>query len=547
MKVREASDETFAIEALAPDEPVLVDFFTTWCGPCKAMAPALEAVASALDGKVKVVKVDVGANPQTAAKYAVRGVPTLMIFRHGKAVARHVGALVQKDVLTKWIKDWTDTEAAGEVERRQTTSTRLANGLDVVVISDKRAPFISHMIWYRFGAADAPAGLSGLPYIVEQLTTNSVRMSGLPGAANLTPRQRFGNQRYFEDATSYRRQIMKDDLAGVMALEADRMVQLRVSEEDVAAASAAVDARLEEFQTAAPPAVRLEVEVADQLTAALFGAHPYGAPAVGWTAERQKITREDVIRFHERHYAPNNAVLVVSGNVTLEEVKQLAEATYGTIPIKAAVSRRTDQTTRPGANSSAIVLKDKDADGLLFRRSYLTPSHKGLKSGDTEAIELLAFIMGATKSGRLSRRLIDAGMQISSAVAFYRNSTADFGTLTLEVGARSADIRQIEAGVEAVIDDLRENPVTENELKDAKAALAASFDAAPQEHFAGLYAWALVQGGTLAEVDGWAERVAKVTAADVQRVAQDYFLAEHSATVCVVPEAVQDTQLVEVV
>lgn len=541
MKAAEVSDETFNIEVLASDEPVLVDFFTTWCGPCKAMAPALDAVANDLHGEVKVVKVDVGANPETAAKFAVRGVPTLMIFKSGKSVARHVGALVQKDVLSKWVKNWTDTDA--DVGGPQTTSFRLDNGMDVVVACDKRAPIINHMIWYGFGAADAPEGRSGLPHIVEQLTTNSVRASGIAGAENLTSRPRFANAAYFEDATPYRRQIMKGDLASAMALEVDRMCRLRVSDEDVAAARSAVESLLENFQSTAPPMVGLEARLSEQLTSALFGTHPYAAPAVGRPAERQKISREDVIRFHEQYYAPDNAVLVVAGDVTLEEVRELAEATYGKVPAKAAAPRRRRQDRRPGATSSTIVLKDEDGAGLRFRRSYVTPSRYAAKPGETEALEVLAFVMGAPKRGRLSRKFSNAGMPEASAVGSYRSFTADFGTLSLAVQISGGDINQIEADVEAVIEDIRQNAVTESELKEAKSSLATSFAALSQEDRANLYAWALLRGATIAEVDAWPDAIAKVTAADVQKVAQDYLLPENSATVCLVPATVQDVQL----
>jgi len=98
------SDANFEAEVLKSTEPVVVDFFAEWCGPCKAMAPALDACATEMKGTVKIVKVDVDKSPATAAKYEIRAMPTLMIFKGGAKVAAHTGAMVQKRALEDWIK-----------------------------------------------------------------------------------------------------------------------------------------------------------------------------------------------------------------------------------------------------------------------------------------------------------------------------------------------------------------------------------------------------------------------------------------------------------
>ncbi len=97
------SDKTFEAEVLKSAEPVLVDFFAEWCGPCKAMSPALDLVAKEMAGKIKVVKVDVDQNPGITSKYGIRAMPTLMIFKNGEVAAQHVGAMVQKKKLEDWI------------------------------------------------------------------------------------------------------------------------------------------------------------------------------------------------------------------------------------------------------------------------------------------------------------------------------------------------------------------------------------------------------------------------------------------------------------
>src|ERR1700752_1111859 len=101
------SDSTFEQEVLKSTEPVLVDFFAEWCGPCKAMAPALEQVAAELKGKVKIVKLDVDQSPGVTKKYGIQAMPTLMIFKDGKVAAQRVGALIQKKQLQDWISSGT--------------------------------------------------------------------------------------------------------------------------------------------------------------------------------------------------------------------------------------------------------------------------------------------------------------------------------------------------------------------------------------------------------------------------------------------------------
>jgi thioredoxin 1 len=97
------TDANFDAEVLKSTEPVLVDFYAEWCGPCKAMAPALDQVAGEMKGKIKIVKIDVDHNPKTSQTYRIQAMPTLMIFKNGKVAAQHVGALVQKKKLEEWI------------------------------------------------------------------------------------------------------------------------------------------------------------------------------------------------------------------------------------------------------------------------------------------------------------------------------------------------------------------------------------------------------------------------------------------------------------
>jgi len=549
MTVTEISDATFENEVLQSGEPVLVDFFTTWCGPCKAMAPALDATAEELRGKVKVVKVDIEVNPHTAAKWNVRGVPTLMLFKNGEPAARHVGALVRKEKLQKWVNDWVDPEA-GEVERR-VSGFKLANGMDVVVLSDNRAPHVSHMLWYKVGAADVPEGLSGLANLVEHLTFSSLRRSELADTANLKPRVQIADYAFGHDATIFRRQIDKEKLKNAMEVEVDRMTHLRLTDEDVETALALLDERAANLYATAPLFIRLHAQMKTEMNSLLFSAHPYRVPMIGWPDERKKLSRQDAQRFHQRHYAPNNAVLVVAGSVTPEEVRQLAEETYGKVPAKADLPDRSRRPEPPRVAARRVVLKDKDARGHSLRRIYTAPGYATANAGEIEALQLLGCILGGRKSSLLNRKLL-GGRGNESAGRVYFHGDLDFGTISVNIEWNDAEIEAIEASLDAILEDVRRNGVTEIDLEDAKKVLTADFVAASdiQEQCATRYAAALALGHTIAEVDAWPEAISKVTADDIKTVANAFLDPRRSVTGWLIPEPVevaQDAQLAKAV
>ena len=222
----------------------------------------------------------------------------------------------------------------------------LANGLEVVVISDHRAPVVTHMIWYRVGAADDPPGKSGLAHFLEHLMfkgtpdapgdTFSALVAGRGGAENAFTSL---------DYTAYFQTIPVQQLDDVMRLEADRMVNLVLTEDAVALEREVI---LEErrSRTDNDPSALL----GEQMGATLYLAHPYRIPVIGWEHEMRELALDDARAFYERHYVPSNAVLVVAGDVTLAEVLPLAEAHYGAIPAGARPPRDRAQEPPQRAN-----------------------------------------------------------------------------------------------------------------------------------------------------------------------------------------------------
>ena len=224
---------------------------------------------------------------------------------------------------------------------------KLANGLQVVVVPDHRAPVVTHYVWYRVGSADEPPGVSGIAHFLEHLMFKSTDKIATGAFSKIVSRLG-GQDNAFtsHDVTGYFQRISKDRLKTVMEMEADRMVNLKLTEKEVATEREVI---LEErrSRTENSPSSLLS----EQMSAALYQNHPYRIPIIGWMHEMAKLSREDALAFYKRFYAPNNAIVVVAGDVTVEEVKALAEATYGPLkpnpeiktrdaPARAPASRR---------------------------------------------------------------------------------------------------------------------------------------------------------------------------------------------------------------
>src|SRR5438128_1283712 len=203
----------------------------------------------------------------------------------------------------------------------------LANGLEVVVVPDHRTPVVTHMIWYKVGSADETSGKSGLAHFLEHLMFKGTAKNPA-GKFSQTVAALGGQENAFtsSDYTGYFQRTSKEHLKTLMEFEADRMTGLVLTDDAV---KPELNVVLEEQnqRIANNPGARL----GEQMEAALYLNHPYGKPIIGWRQEIEGLTREDTLAFYRRFYTPNNAVLIVAGDVTADEVKALAQETYGKV------------------------------------------------------------------------------------------------------------------------------------------------------------------------------------------------------------------------
>ena len=212
----------------------------------------------------------------------------------------------------------------------------LANGLQVVVIPDHRTPVVTQMIWYKVGSADETPGKSGLAHFLEHLMFKGTAKHPA-GEFSQTVLRIGGNENAFTstDYTGYFQRVPREQLGKMMEFEADRMTGLILKDENVLPER---DVVLEEFnmRVANNPDARLT----EQIMAALYLNHPYGRPVIGWHHEIEKLDREDALAFYRRFYAPNNAILVIAGDVDANDVRPLAERTFGEVAAPARNRRR---------------------------------------------------------------------------------------------------------------------------------------------------------------------------------------------------------------
>lgn len=412
----------------------------------------------------------------------------------------------------------------------RTSEFKLANGMQVVVIPDHRAPVVTHMVWYKVGAADEPKGVSGIAHFLEHLMFKSTDKIPLGEFSKIVARLG-GNDNAFtgHDVTSYFQRISKDRLETVMEMEADRMVNLKLTEKEVLTER---DVILEERRSRIEnnPAAIMD----EQMNAALYYSHPYGIPVIGWEHEMAKLSPKDAMTFYKHFYAPNNAVLVVAGDVTAEEVKALAEKTYGKIPANPQVGATRERPQDPPQRAARRVeYSDPRAGKASFHRDYVVPSYTTAKPGEAEALDLLMKIAADGATSRIYKRLVVEEKIASSAGGSYSGSGLDSGSISLyAVAAKPSDLPKIEASIDKVLEELRDNGVTDAELTRAKSSYVADYiyENDDQASLARRYGWGLALGRTVAQIEGWPDAISKVTGDDIKRVANTYLDIRRSVT-----------------
>jgi zinc protease len=398
-----------------------------------------------------------------------------------------------------------------------------------VVIPDHRTPVATHMIWYKVGSADEPPGKSGIAHFLEHLM--------FKGTAK-NPAGRFsqmlatigGQENAFtsNDYTGYFQRVAKEHLPAVMEFEADRMTGL-VLTDDVVKPELNVVLEEQNQRVANSPAARL----GEDIQAALYLNHPYGKPVIGWRHEIEALTREDALEFYQRYYTPNNAVLIIAGDVAADEVKALAEQTYGKIVRRSELGPR----KRPQEPEQRVVRTVTLADARVVQpsltRYYMVPSATTAKPGESEALDVLAHVLGNSSTGRLYRSLVVDKAIATSASGSYTSSALDLSRFGVSgTPAQGVTLLQLDDAIDAVIAEVIDKGMTGEEVERSKTRLIADaiYALDNQATLARWYGVALTTGSSVKDVQSWADRIKNVGPEQVREAARTWLDKRRSVT-----------------
>src|SRR5262245_3583798 len=415
------------------------------------------------------------------------------------------------------------------------THFKLANGLEVVVIPDHRTPVVTHMVWYRVGAADETPGKSGLAHFLEHLMFKGTNKNP-QGLFSQTVATIGGQENAFtsSDYTGYFQRTSREHLKMLMEFEADRMTGL-VLTDDVVKPELQVVLEEQNMRVANNPGARL----AEQMEAALYANNPYGRPIIGWRHEIEKLTREDALEFYRRFYTPNNAILIVAGDVTADEVKKLAEETYGKVEQVAKMGPRVRPQEPTAVAPRTVTLADPRVTQPSLQRYYLVPSYTTAKPGESEGLELLAHILGRGSNSRLYQALVvEKGIAVNASAGYSGSALDDTRLYIAGTPRPGTSLGQLEDAIDAVIAEVAQEGVTTEEVERAKTRLIADAVYAQdnQSTLARWYGSALTTGGSVEQVQTWPERIRAATAEQVREAARRWLEKRRSVTGYLVKE-----------
>jgi zinc protease len=409
-------------------------------------------------------------------------------------------------------------------------SFTLGNGLQVLVIPDHRTPVVTQMIWYKVGSADETPGKSGLAHFLEHLMFKGTAKHPA-GEFSQTVLRIGGNENAFTstDYTGYFQRVPREQLPRMMEFEADRMTGLILKDENVLPER---DVVLEEYnmRVANNPDARLT----EQIMAALYLNHPYGRPVIGWRPEIEKLDREDALAFYRRFYAPNNATLVIAGDVDAKDVRPMVERTFGAVAAQPAIPARRLRPQEPEPVAPrTVTLSDPRVEQPSVKRYYLVPSANTAAAGESPALDVLAQLMGNGSNSYLYRALVVDRPLAVSASAGYQGTSLDATQFVIAASPKpGVDFAQIEQVFDSVIADVAQNPVRAEDLERVKTQLIAEAIYA-QDNQATLARWygaALTSGLSVEDIRSWPDRIRAVTADQIREAAEKWLDKKRSVT-----------------
>jgi zinc protease len=418
-----------------------------------------------------------------------------------------------------------------------TVTTTLDNGMEVVIVPDNRAPVVTHMVWYKVGAADEPKGKSGIAHFLEHLMFKGTK-NYPDGAFSKKVSEIGGQENAFTswDYTAYYQRVSKEHLPLVMRMEADRMSNLVLTDEKVLPERDVVlEERAQRIEN--DPSSRLS----EELASALFSHHPYGTPIIGWKHEIEKLSRQDAIDFYNQFYTPKNAILVIAGDVEPDNAIALAEDIYGAIEQRSDIEDRFRPQEPPSYSERRVILKDERVQQPSLQINFIVPTYASDETGkQAPALDVLTTILGHGNTSRLYQDLVAHDGIAAYAGAYYRSDGLNDTQLTFYGLPKDVNqIDEVEKALKASVRKLIDEGVKPDELERAKRKLISStlFAQDSQTTLARIMGTALATGETIQDVQTWPAAIAAVTAEDVKKVAEDFINFDRAVYGLLLPQS----------
>ena len=412
----------------------------------------------------------------------------------------------------------------------ETTSFTLDNGMDVVVIEDHRAPVVVHMVWYKAGAADEPPGKSGIAHFLEHLLfkgTDDLE----PGEFSSTVAKHGGSDNAFTswDYTGYFQRVAADRLDLMMRMESDRMRDLALTEDDIGTERDVIIEERNQRVENNPGAL-----FSEQSRAALYLNHPYGIPIIGWKHEAEALGLEDAMEFYREFYAPNNAILIVAGDVYPDEVRELAETYYGPLEPTPGLGERVRPSEPPQLAERRIMFEDPRVSEPYVMRSYLAPERDPGAQEKAAALVMLADILGGSgATSVLGRKLQFEEQTAIYTAAFYQGLSYDDATFGMViVPVPGVSLTEAEAAMDRAVAEFMEEGIDPEQFARIKMQLRASQIYADDsvQSIARKYGASLTSGLTLEDIEAWPDILQAVTEEDVMAAAREVFDRKRAVT-----------------
>lgn len=421
----------------------------------------------------------------------------------------------------------------------QVSDFRLGNGMQVVVIEDPRAPVVVHMVWYRVGAADEAPGESGLAHFLEHLMFKGTQMMD-PGEFSARVAAQGGSDNAFTswDYTAYFQRVASDRLDMVMEMEADRMVNLVLPLSEVETERAVVLEERKSRVDSDPGAI-----FSEQRNRAMFLNHPYGRPIIGWRHEIEALGREAALRFYQAHYAPDNAILIVAGDVTADQVREMAERHYGSIPARGDFAGRARPAEPPQVSERRVIYEDPRVGQPYVIRTYLAPARRNGDQASAAALTVLAALLGGSGPNSHLARVLEFDSRVAvHTTAFYSSTAYDdttFGVAVVPVPG--VTLAEAEAAMDAALAAFLETGVNDGDFERVMAQIKAQeiYALDSTMSVARRYGVALTSGLSVQDQRDWPSELLAVTPEDVMTAAREVLDRRKSVTGWLRKEATQ--------